>query len=94
MVRHADLEVEERRDLWALGEIGASAVESVYHPQGMNIGYNSGVPGEHLGLQIIPRWIGDANFLPLLADVTLLPEALETTFDRVRDALGARGIVR
>jgi diadenosine tetraphosphate (Ap4A) HIT family hydrolase len=94
VLRHSDLDAEERRELWALGEIGASTVESIYHPQGMNIGYNSGIPGEHLGLQVIPRWIGDSNFLPLLADVTILPESLETTYRRVREALGARGIVR
>ncbi len=93
-LRHSDLDADERRELWALGEIAASAVETIYHPQGMNIGYNSGVPGEHIGLQIIPRWIGDANFLPLLADVTLLPESLEMTYHRVREALGARGTVR
>lgn len=94
VLRHSDLDQEERRELWAVGEIAASTVESIYHPQGMNIGYNSGVPGEHLGLQIIPRWVGDSNFLPLLADVTLLPESLETTYERVRQALDARGIVR
>jgi dTDP-glucose pyrophosphorylase len=94
VLRHSDLDPEERRDLWTLGELAASTVESIYHPQGMNIGYNSGVPGEHLGLQIIPRWVGDSNFLPLLADVTLLPESLQTTYERVREALDARGTVR
>jgi dTDP-glucose pyrophosphorylase/diadenosine tetraphosphate (Ap4A) HIT family hydrolase len=94
VLRHSDLDAVERRELWILGEIGAATVETLYHPQGMNIGYNSGIPGEHLGLQVIPRWIGDANFLPLLADVTLLPESLETTYRRVREALGAQGTVR
>lgn len=92
LLRHADLEDGERNDLWELARIASSAIEEVYRPQGMNIGYTSGRPGEHLAMEVIPRWVGDTNFLPLLADLTLLPEAPDRTHARIRDALAARGL--
>lgn len=92
LLRHADLDEAERRDLWNLARVASSAIEEVYRPQGMNIGYTSGRPGEHLALEVIPRWVGDTNFLPLLADLTLLPEAPDRTHARVLDALAARGL--
>ncbi len=56
----------------------------------MTIGYHAGRPGEHLALQIIPRWTGDTNFMPLLAEARLLPESLARTFERIRDRLEAK----
>ena len=89
VLRHSDLEEGERRDLWELAKIGAGLVTETYHPQGMNLGYNSGKPGEHLALRIIPRWVGDTNFLPLLADLKLLHECLERTYQRMRERLAS-----
>jgi CTP:molybdopterin cytidylyltransferase MocA/diadenosine tetraphosphate (Ap4A) HIT family hydrolase len=89
VLRHSDLDEGERRDLWELGKIGAALVTETYHPQGMNLGYNSGKPGEHLALRIIPRWVGDTNFLPLLADLKLLHECLERTYQRMRESLAS-----
>lgn len=91
MLRHAELEGEEREDLWRLARAAASAVHQLYKPQGMTIGYSSGRPGEHLALQVIPRWSGDTNFMPLLAGTRLLPELLQQTFERVRGQLDAKG---
>jgi UDP-N-acetylglucosamine pyrophosphorylase len=91
MLRHAELNPSEREELWTIAQTAAAAVRGLYHPQGMTIGYSAGKPGEHLALQVVPRWVGDTNFMPLLADTTLLPESLRQTFERVRDALAGQG---
>jgi diadenosine tetraphosphate (Ap4A) HIT family hydrolase/CTP:molybdopterin cytidylyltransferase MocA len=73
----------EARALLALGaEVEAWCQES-FHPQAMNLGYNSGRPGEHLALHIVPRWAGDSNFMPLIGGVNILPETLEATRHRI-----------
>jgi ATP adenylyltransferase len=58
-------------------------------PQGFNLGWNLGrVAGagvlDHVHLHVVPRWAGDTNFMPVLADVKVMPQALEET----RRALG------
>lgn len=91
-LRHTSLDEGEVEQLWDLGRLASELVEDLYRPQGMNLGYTSGRPGEHLGLQVVPRWVGDTNFMPLLADRTLLPETVEQTYSRVDAALRERGI--
>lgn len=69
-------------------------LEEAYHPQAMNLGYNSGAAGEHLVVQVVPRWTGDANFMPLFAGVNILPETPEGTRRHIleaRDRLAAGG---
>jgi len=70
------------------------ALASVYHPQGYNLGMNlgrcagAGVTG-HLHLHVLPRWIGDANFMTTVAETRLEPEDLSTTFEKLHRALNA-----
>lgn len=90
VLRHASLREEERADLWRLAQIGSRAVEAIYHPQGLNAGYVAAEPGSHLALQIVPRWVGDTNFLPILSGETLLPESPHRTFQRMRDYLSGQ----
>jgi ATP adenylyltransferase len=63
-------------------------LEEIYEPGGMNLGMNhgatagAGIP-EHLHYHLIPRWSGDLNFFPLIAETKVLVESLEQTYDRL-----------
>jgi len=64
-------------------------------PHGYNAGLNlgrvagAGVEG-HIHMHVVPRWNGDTNFMPVLADVRVMPEHLSRTLERVRDAWNER----
>lgn len=64
------------------------AMNELYQPGGVNVGLNhgavagAGIP-EHLHFHVIPRWSGDCNFFPLIADTKVLVENLEQTWDRL-----------
>jgi ATP adenylyltransferase len=86
--------MEERAEVLAAVERGRRALESEYRPDGFNLGANvgrsagAGVPC-HLHWHIVPRWVGDTNFMPTLADTRVLPEALSETYARLLRALEA-----
>jgi ATP adenylyltransferase len=91
-LRHV-AELEELSDAEAL-ELHRQSVECMrrlreaYAPHGFNLGWNLGsVAGgsitAHLHLHVVPRWNGDTNFMPVLADVKVLPEALVETARRL-----------
>lgn len=68
------------------------AVSRVYQPHGLNIGMNlgsaagAGVP-DHCHVHVVPRWDGDTNFMPVVANVKVASEMLEDTWSRVREAI-------
>ncbi len=87
-VRHVpglgDLDLEEAAEIHALTVQGIAALSAIYAPDGFNVGWNLGaVAGgsisAHLHQHVVPRWAGDTNFMPVLADVKVLPEHLEST---------------
>jgi ATP adenylyltransferase len=68
-----------------------SALKKAYRPQGFNIGMNigasagAGVAG-HIHMHVLPRWSGDANFMTTVGETRVLPEDLETTYEKLLDA--------
>lgn len=83
---------EELADLLKLTRKCQNALQKVMRPEGFNIGVNLGkVAGagiiEHLHIHVVPRWGGDTNFMPVLAQTSVLPEALQEVAARLRAAL-------
>lgn len=88
-----DLTPDELRDLMLLTRRCVRALQQTMHPDGFNIGVNLGrVAGagvaDHLHIHVVPRWNGDTNFMPVLANTSVVPEALREVASRLRAALG------
>jgi len=84
---------DELADTMGLVQRAVDALAGEYRAEGFNIGLNLGrVAGAgieaHLHLHVVPRWGGDTNFMSVLDEVRVLPEALATTWDRLRKRLG------
>jgi ATP adenylyltransferase len=76
---------KERNEHYSLLSHGIEVLEKAFHPAGYNIGSNLGkVAGagidDHFHSHIVPRWQGDTNFVPVLADVRVVPQALKDTY--------------
>jgi diadenosine tetraphosphate (Ap4A) HIT family hydrolase len=94
-VRHvADLEEFETGEsaaLWEGVSLGVRALKAAYKPEGINIGANvgraagAGVLG-HFHMHVVPRWVGDANFMTSVADARVLPEPLVESAAKLRSA--------
>jgi ATP adenylyltransferase len=71
------------------------ALAGIYKPEGFNLGMNlgrcagAGVTG-HIHLHVLPRWIGDANFMTTVSETRMEPEDLSVTYVKLRDALAAK----
>jgi ATP adenylyltransferase len=84
----ASLDADEAAEVHRLAASGMGALAQVYAPQGFNLGWNLGrIAGagivDHVHLHVVPRWTGDTNFMPVLADVKVLPEHLLRTRERL-----------
>jgi len=87
----AALEPDEQAELWSLFTKAMAAMRTAMQPHGFNAGFNLGrVAGagviDHLHLHVVPRWGGDTNFMPVLADVKVMPEHITRTAQKLRDA--------
>ncbi|KYG63019.1 HIT family hydrolase [Bdellovibrio bacteriovorus] len=86
------LSEEEFRDLQDTIRLAMKALNDAYEPGGINLGLNhgavagAGIP-EHLHYHLIPRWAGDLNFFPLIAETKVLVESLEQTYDKLSGIL-------
>ena len=77
-----ELTSEEALEIHRLAAAGLGALAQTMRPQGFNLGWNLGrIAGagivDHVHLHVVPRWAGDTNFMPVFADVKVMPEALE-----------------
>jgi ATP adenylyltransferase len=85
------LDADEALEVHRLAADGLEALRAVYAPEGFNLGWNLGrVAGagivDHVHLHVVPRWGGDTNFMPVLADVRVIPEHLVATRRKLVDA--------
>lgn len=82
---------EESAELIALTQRSIGAVERVYGPEGFNVGANLGeVAGAgfagHVHMHVVPRWKGDTNFMPVVGDTRVMPEALPDSWRKLHAA--------
>ena len=89
----AEARPEEIAGAMALVQRAVAVLTVVYRAEGFNIGLNQGRAAgagilDHLHVHVVPRWNGDTNFMSVSADVRVLPEALESAYDRLRERLG------
>jgi ATP adenylyltransferase len=80
---------EELADAMTMVQRGVAALTAEYRAEGFNVGLNQGrVAGagieDHLHVHVVPRWGGDHNFATVLGETRVIPEALETTWQRLR----------
>ena len=90
-----DLDAETRGEMMELVNLGIEVCRPVFRCDGFNVGLNIGqVAGagiaDHLHMHLVPRWTGDANFMPILSDTMVLPETLESTHARLGAELATR----
>lgn len=83
------LKEEEITEMFALAQEVVKILKRVMESDGFNLGMNIGrVAGagfdQHVHLHIVPRWNGDTNYMPVVADIKVIPEALEDTYKRLK----------
>jgi ATP adenylyltransferase len=79
-----DLTQEERKEMFDLVETSVKVMKEAMNPGGFNIGANIGKAAgagieEHFHIHVIPRWVGDTNFMSVVTDVRVIPESMKAT---------------
>jgi len=83
---------ETATEMMSLAQRMESVLREVYRPDGINLGINvgkaagAGVAG-HIHMHVLPRWVADSNFMTVVGETRMLPESLETTYDRLKAQL-------
>ncbi|HEX9112080.1 MAG TPA: HIT domain-containing protein [Terriglobales bacterium] len=86
------LPADTAQEMMSLSQRMEGVLRSLYRPDGINLGMNlgkaagAGVAG-HIHMHILPRWVAYANFVSVIGETRVLPEALEVTWSRIRQAL-------
>lgn len=95
--RHTDslaaLEPDAAGEMMALAQSVERCLRAVYRPDGLNFGLNLGEAAgagvaNHIHLHGLPRWSGDTNFMTVVSETRVLPESLDVTWERLREAFG------
>ena len=84
-----DIDDATATELFALVRTADRKLREIYRPKGMNLGMNlgeaagAGIAG-HIHMHVLPRWIGDANFLTVIGETRILPEELAETYRKLK----------
>jgi ATP adenylyltransferase len=78
-------------EMMSLCQQGIGALKRVMNPDGFNVGFNLGAAAgagikDHLHMHVVPRWNGDTNFMPVLADVRVIPQSLDESWHLLSEA--------
>ena len=92
----ADLQDGELADLMRSVDRSIAVLRERLEAEGINCGFNLGKAAgagirDHFHIHVVPRWVGDTNFLPIMSDTRTLPEYLEETYDRLLPGFQALG---
>ncbi len=84
-----ELEDEELIEINRLLKKVLHVINKAYRPQGFNVGLNLGRPSggslnTHIHYHVVPRWVGDTNFMPVIAGVKVIPQSVEDTYDTLK----------
>jgi ATP adenylyltransferase len=85
-----ELTQEERQEHFAIVSQSIKVLRQVFNPDGFNLGINLGKAAgagidDHFHTHIVPRWQGDTNFMPVLSDIKVVPEALAETYQKLKE---------
>ena len=86
-----DLDAETQAEMMRLVTRALQALRETLRPDGFNVGVNIGRAAgagisDHVHLHVVPRWQGDTNFMPVIADVRVIPQSLDATYEQLVDA--------
>jgi len=89
-----DLDGGESEELMKLIKLAVRALMEEYRPDGFNIGLNLGRAAgagleDHLHIHVVPRWVGDTNFMPILSETKVIPEGLGEAWRRIRERISS-----
>ena len=86
-----DLAAETIAEMMSLAQRSMERLEQVYEPHGYNVGFNQGRAAgagveHHIHMHVVPRWGGDTNFMPVIADTKVMPQTLEQSYAALKEA--------
>ena len=86
-----ELDADTIAEMMSFAQRGMNALEDGYSPHGYNVGFNQGrVAGagveHHIHMHVVPRWGGDTNFMPVIADTRVMPQTLEQSYEALKGA--------
>jgi len=89
---YEELDEETVLEMDGLLRLSLKALKKVLKPHGFNIGYNLGRPAgagleSHIHMHVVPRWNGDTNFMPVIANTKVISQDLFSTYDRLREVI-------
>ena len=87
-----ELDAPALTEMMSQAQLALKALRTAMNPDGFNMGINQGkVAGagfaEHVHYHIVPRWNGDTNFMPVLADIKVMPEHMDQVYQELKEAL-------